>query len=132
MTRKKVDFTLKFLSKTWNKIKFFFLFFFFFTIAVINKVEKQKELKQEGKECLNWQEKKVLIEIGSWEKNNQHEMTNFDSSSDQGPYHFRKILRPTFYDLNKKNEQESMHVDKHFDFRKLLRHTYHAPTDEKM
>lgn len=54
------------------------------------------------------------------------------STTDQGPYQFRQILKPanSACHINRQeNYQDSNSDEFPFDFRKLLRKTNHAPTD---
>lgn len=81
--------------------------------------------------------KKVLVEVESWfQRCGGGQPYNISpetgSASDQGPYQFRKILKPTSTGTNKSDgsmRKASATEEFPFDFRKLLRRTEHAPTD---
>lgn len=97
-------------------------------------------------------EPKVVIEVESWWQRSgsgqSYAVTSPQSApvTDQGPYEFRKILKPTSRNTNRSDGSggsgsggsggggnDRVQADSPdlgpFDFRKLLRRTDHAPTD---
>lgn len=94
------------------------------------KVERSTS-EENHVQSLSGGQKKVLVEVESWDRSKQRYVPEIGATSDQGPYQFRQILRPTCYGSNKSGQssEECIKINGHFDFRKLLRRTDHAPTD---
>lgn len=85
-------------------------------------------------------EPKVVVEVESWWKRSGSRHPYGVSTEppgpaigDQGPYEFRKILKPTSRNTNRSDGSDRNQTDSPdsgpFDFRKLLRKTDNAPTD---